>query len=263
MRTYVITGAASGIGAAAAARLEQDGHRVIRVDIKESDIVVDLSEEEGRAQAIRQILETTSGRLDGVVPCAGLAGLPNRPGSLVVSLNYFGTVSLLAGLREALTQSELPAAVGISSNSTTSTPALSEALVQACLSGDESEACRLADEIGSILAYPTSKMALARWIRRHATTPEWIGSGINLNAIAPGVIDTAMVTEVSQDTVVGPHFENFPLPAGRRGRPEEIAEVIAFLLGPHGRFFVGSMLFCDGGTDALLRPDDWPTPLPS
>ena len=38
-----------------------------------------------------------------------------------------------------------------------------------------------------------------------------------------------------------------------------------YLLGPEARFFCGSLLFADGGTDALLRPDDWPTPweLPS
>ena len=49
-------------------------------------------------------------------------------------------------------------------------------------------------------------------------------------------------------------------PLGRNGRPEEIAALIAYLLGPDARFFCGSVLFCDGGMDAQFRSDDWPKP---
>ncbi len=48
------------------------------------------------------------------------------------------------------------------------------------------------------------------------------------------------------------------IPVGRPGRPEEVAGFIAYLLGPEARFFCGSMLFIDGGTDALFRTNDWP-----
>ena len=80
MGTYAITGAASGIGAATTARLRRDGHTVIGVDIQESDIVADLASPEGRKVAIDQILEKSGGRLEGLVPCAGLMGLPDRAG---------------------------------------------------------------------------------------------------------------------------------------------------------------------------------------
>ena len=46
---------------------------------------------------------------------------------------------------------------------------------------------------------------------------------------------------------------------GRGADPSEIAALIALLVGPHGRFFCGSVLLCDGGTEALLHPDDWPS----
>ena len=49
-----------------------------------------------------------------------------------------------------------------------------------------------------------------------------------------------------------------PIPVGRPGRPEEIAALIEFLLGPDAAFFCGSVVFCDGGSDALLRTRDWP-----
>ena len=55
---------------------------------------------DGRREAIEQIQEQSEGVLDALVPCAGLSGLPNRPGSLLVSLNYFGTIELLEGLRD-------------------------------------------------------------------------------------------------------------------------------------------------------------------
>jgi NAD(P)-dependent dehydrogenase (short-subunit alcohol dehydrogenase family) len=260
MKTIAITGAASGIGAATARRLTDDGHRVIGVDIQACDIVADLSTREGRRAAIDAILEQSGGALDGFVPCAGLSGLPNRPGSLVVSLNYFGSIELLEGLHEALARSGEAAAVGICSNSTTTMPGVPMELVRACLAGDEEAARAVGDEVGSIRAYPATKIALARWIRRHAPTPEWIGRGITLNAIAPGKTATAMVDEGRADPILGPHMDAFPIPAGRDGRPEEMASLIRFLLGPEARFFVGSVIFCDGGTDASSRPDDWPLP---
>ena len=262
MKTIAITGAASGIGAATAKALTQDGHRVIGVDVQAADIVADLATPDGRRAAIDGILERCGNRLDGLVPCAGLAGLPNRPGSLVVSLNYFGSVELLAGLRDALARSvsDEAAAIGICSNSTTTMPGIPMELVEACIEGDEEAARAIGDEVGSIRAYPATKMALARWVRRQAPTQDWIGEGITLNAIAPGKTETAMIAEGRADPILGPHLDAFPVPAGRGARPEEMASLIRFLLGPEARFFVGSILFCDGGTDASTRPDDWPAP---
>ena len=64
-----------------------------------------------------------------------------------------------------------------------------------------------------------------------------------------------------QDEMLAQHVENLPIPIGRPGEAEEIADFIAFLMGPKARFFCGSILFCDGGTDALIRPDAWPAGL--
>ncbi len=67
-----------------------------------------------------------------------------------------------------------------------------------------------------------------------------------------------MIAEGRADPIIGPHMDAFPLPIGRNGRPEEIAGLRAYVLGPEGRFFVGSVVFCDGGTDAQARAKDWP-----
>jgi len=259
MGTYVVTGAASGIGAATSSLLRQRGHEVIGVDLAGADIAADLGTPAGRRAAVDAVGERCGGALDGAVPCAGLGPIPDRAGSLIVSVNYFGTVELLDGLRPMLAAGSAPAVVAISSNSTTTAPGLPADLVELCLAGDEEGARRRADELGGLAGpYPASKLALARWVRRCAVGEAWAGAGIRLNAVAPGMIETAMVAEGRADPVVGPLLDQFPIPVGRPGRPEEIAALIAFLLGPDAGFFCGSVVFADGGTDALLRTDAWP-----
>ena len=108
--------------------------------------------------------------------------------------------------------------------------------------------------------YAATKLALARWVRRHAPTSEWAGANIRLNAVAPGATQTPLLQEGLDHPVVGPLIEAFEVPIGRRGRPEEIAALVEFLLGPDARFFCGSVVFCDGGTDAMTRADEIPPP---
>jgi len=200
--------------------------------------------------------EHSGGELAGIVTCAGLAGLPGRAGSLLASVNYFGTVDLLVGLRPLLAPGG--AAVAISSNSTTVQPAVPADLVEACLRHDEELSAQIADARGSLVTYPATKLAVAHWVRRNATGPDWAGSGLRLNAVAPGMIDTPMVAGMRADAKAGPMLDMLPIPVGRPGRAEEIATVIDLLLGPDGTFFCGSVVFCDGGSDALLRTNDWP-----
>lgn len=256
----VVTGSASGIGAACARRLAGDGVTVIGVDLHDAAVEADLSTPEGRREAVEGVGALAGEGLETLVTCAGLAGAPSRPGSLLASVNYFGTVELLEGLRPLLGRGTSPAAVAISSNSTTIQPGVPMDVVEACLAGDEGRARRLADEVGSMATYPATKLALARWVRREAVSSRWVGAGIRLNAVAPGMVDTPLVAEGRADPVVGPLLELFPIPAGRPGRPEEIAALVDLLAGPDGGFFCGSVVFVDGGSDALLRGPDWPAP---
>ena len=254
MATIAITGAAGGIGRATAALLEKDGHRVIGVDVRDADVEADLSTPEGRRAMIAGVTDLSGGSLDGVIAGAGV-----MDGKLAVSVNYFGAIATLEGLRPLLTRSPNASAIAISSNSTTTTPGLTAEVVEACLAGDETRANELAPD-GYGTAYALSKLALARWVRRNAVTADWIGAGIRLNAICPGVIETPM-TKDSLDFIMSIP-DVFPVPVSRPGRVEEVAGLLVYLLSAEAAFFCGSVIVMDGGTDAAVRADDYPTARP-
>ncbi|WP_036504259.1 SDR family oxidoreductase [Nocardia aobensis] len=261
MGTIAVTGSASGIGAAVAAHLEKEGHRVIGVDLRDTEVTADLATAEGRAHAVAEVTRISEGRLDGFLPFAGVAAATGRPGGLVVSVNYFGAIALLEGLRPLLRESGNASVVLVSSNSTTTQPLWPVELADACLAGDEERARGIAEsfgDLGAIQAYPATKAALAWYARTKSA--EYIADGIRLNAIAPGIIDTPMTQEGSKDALTGEGMKQFlaMTPIGRPGRPEEIADLAAFLLSDKAGFFVGSVIFCDGGIDAAFRGKDWP-----
>ncbi len=252
MGTHAITGSASGIGAAVRRRLEAAGERVVGVDLRGAEVEADLGTPAGRTAAVAAVLDRAGRRLDGVVACAGL-GPHVADTAAIVSVNFFGAVAVLEGLREALVATR-GAAVAVSSNSAT-IPNSDNAIVAACLANDEAEARRLSAEPSGQPAYGGSKLALARWMRRRASSAEWAGAGARLNAVAPGAVRTPLLQAGLAHPTLGDAIRNFPIPTGGFGTPEQIAAVVAFLLGPDATFCCGSVLFADGGTDALLRPE--------
>jgi NAD(P)-dependent dehydrogenase (short-subunit alcohol dehydrogenase family) len=255
MGVIVVTGSASGIGAATRARLEDAGDTVIGVDLRNAEVIADLATPQGRATAIATLLQGTGGQLDGLVVCAGV-GPQAEPLSTIVSLNYFGAQTLLAGLRPALAAAEEPAAVAISSNSST-LPGADTPLVTACLDGDEDNARSIALALDGHRVYAGSKLALTRWVRRNAPGPDWAGAGIRLNAVAPGPVLTPLLQVGLEHPIYGPAIRNFPIPTGDFGTADQIAAAVQFLLSPEASFCCGSVLFVDGGTDAMFRPDSY------
>jgi NAD(P)-dependent dehydrogenase (short-subunit alcohol dehydrogenase family) len=250
-----ISGSASGIGAATRQRLEEEGNRVVGIDIRDAEVIADLASQDGRRAAIAALRERTSNVLDRLVVCAGL-GPQTEPVSSIVSVNYFGALALLAGLREALAAGEGAAAVAVSSNSA-SIPGMESPLVDACLRDDEDEARHLASQMSGQLVYGSSKLALARWVRRNATLSDWAGAGIRLNAVAPGAVRTPLLDGGLQHPDYGPAIRNYPIPLGGFGRPEQVAAAIAFLLSSESSYCCGTILYVDGGTDAMARPNSF------
>ena len=248
MRVIAVTGSASGIGAALRARLETAGERMIGVDRRDAEVIAELGCGDGRAAAVARVEAACDGRLDTLVACAGV-GPQVAPASAIVSIDYFGAQALLAGLRSSLAV----AAVAVCSNSST-LPGADGPLAAACLAGDEEDARRLALARGGHPACAGAKLALGRWVRWSAPGAEWAGAGVRLNAVAPGAVLTPLLQDGLEHPVFGPAIRSFPIPTGAFGAPEQLAGAIAFLPGPDAAFCCGSVLFVDGGTDALLRP---------
>jgi NAD(P)-dependent dehydrogenase (short-subunit alcohol dehydrogenase family) len=253
VKTYVVSGAASGIGAAAAALLRGQGDRVITVDLHDADVTADLGTPDGRAAAVAGVRELTD-VVHGLVPAAGIAGRTGIASDLLVSVNFFGAVALVRGLHDELAAANGAGVVFLASNSITGMPGWNAPVAQACLRDDEELARTEAAKVESVMVYPSSKAALAWWARREGVKPEWAGAGIRLNAVAPGATETPMVEQMRADPLLGPAVDAYPTAIGRIGRPEEVAATIGFLLSEGAANIVGAVVFVDGGTDAMLHP---------
>jgi NAD(P)-dependent dehydrogenase (short-subunit alcohol dehydrogenase family) len=219
----------------------------IRADLSESAEVTRLAAEAERL--------APSG-LDGVALVAGIAA----PTSLTVRLNYFGTLAVLRALRPLLVRSRAPRAVLVSSASSLSAGATD--LVHACLREDEEAADRAAERAiergrGTVI-YRSTKIAINRWVRRNAGGPDWAGSGIPLNVVVPGIVDTetartTMLGDAAQARVLA---EALPQPLGFPGPAAAAADAVAWAVGAENSFMAGQLVFVDGGADVTLRGDE-------
>jgi NAD(P)-dependent dehydrogenase (short-subunit alcohol dehydrogenase family) len=263
--TYAVTGSASGMGSAVVERLRAGGHTVITVDISAADVVADLSSPAGRRAAADDVLGACAGRLDGAVLAAGLGPTPGAQ-RRITEVNYFGVVDLLKAWRPALAAAGNAKVVVFASNSTTTVPAVPGRAVRALLAGDGEKALRgyrIFGRYAPPIAYAASKIAISRWVRRHAVTADWAGAGIRLNAIAPGAIMTPMLERQLATPAEARQVREFPVPIGGFGDAGQLADWVVFMLSDAADFLCGSIVFVDGGSDAYFRADDWPRPVPA
>jgi NAD(P)-dependent dehydrogenase (short-subunit alcohol dehydrogenase family) len=247
-RKYVVTGSASGIGAATRQLLESEGHTVIGVDLKDAEVIADLSAAEGRSAMVRQVGTLSGGSIDAILAVAGvdLAGPPT------VAINFYGAVATLDGLRPLLANSAAPRAVAVSS--ITSVHPHDPELLDALLDGTEETAMKRADDAFNV--YATTKRALSMWIRRHATNPEWAGRDIPLNAVAPGLVKTDLLKRLFEDPETERRIKaGSPMPLGGPFEPRAAADLLAWLAGERNGHMTGQTIFLDGGADVVLRGD--------
>lgn len=254
MSTIVMSGCATGIGAATRKALEAAGHKIIGIDIRDAEVIADLSTAAGRKKAIADVLAQCASGMDGVVLCAGL-GVQVKPSSKLTSVNYFGAVELLDAFLPVLQKGHQPAAVVISSVASAHLAWEKNPLAAAFEAGDEAKAGAIVDgagEQGGNLAYAGSKNALTVAVRKRVDA--WGKAGVRLNTIAPGATETPLLQEGLKDPVYGESIAKFVPPLGRRAEPEEMASVIAFLMSPAASYVHGAQIVIDGGIDALMRP---------
>lgn len=267
MGTYAVTGSASGMGAAVVDRLVLDGHDVITVDLKEADVVADLSTPAGRRAAAQAVLERCGGVLDGAVLAAGIGPAPGRERPrLIAEINVLGVIELLEAWRPALAAADRAKVVVFSSNSTTTVPMVPKRTIRALLDGDVERAVGSLKVFGRMapsFAYGASKIAVSHWVRQQATTRAWAGEGIRLNALAPGAIMTPLLEQQLSTPAEAKRIKAFPVPIGGYGDPQHLAAWVIHMLSDAADFLCGSVVFVDGGSDAYFRATDWPRPVPA
>ncbi len=266
MGVYVVTGSASGMGRAVADKLRRNGHTAVGVDLRDADVVADLSTAEGRRAAVDGVRAAVDGHLDGAVLAAGVGPAPGaeRP-RLIYEVNYRGVIELLQGWRPLLAAATDAKVVVFGSNATTTTPAVPGRAIRALLAGDTDKALRAVRIFGRnapSFAYAASKIAVSRWARRQAVTAAWAGEGIRLNVLAPGAILTPLLEKQLATPREAAAIRQFPVPIGGFGDAGDLADWVLFMLSDAARFLCGSVVFVDGGSDAYFRADDWPRAVP-
>ena len=219
-RTALVTGGASGLGAATAERLRADGLTVITLDLAGgADVTADVTDE----AALRRVAEDT-GPVDVLVNSAGIVG-PGRPlldttaaeWRQVLDVNVLGTVNALRAFVPGMRDRGWGRVVNMAS-----------------MAGKDG------NPNSSI--YSASKAAVIGLTK--SVGKELATTGVLVNAIAPAVIATPMNAATAPGLLA--HMTSL-IPMQRIGRPEEVAELVAFLCSDRVTFSTGAVYDISGG----------------
>jgi NAD(P)-dependent dehydrogenase (short-subunit alcohol dehydrogenase family) len=240
-----LTGGATGIGAATAARLRADGHEIVIFDIRkpQSDdrwIKLDLMDPDSIAAA----LQAADGGFDGL---CSIAGVPPRDDNAVpcLTVNTLATCAFIEGFMPKL--NEGAAVVSVASRAgmgwQSNLDQLETLLAQTPAS--LAEWCA-GNEVDATKAYILSKQALIYWHQR-AVTP-YIGKH-RFVTVSPSAVSTGILDDFVK--AFGPMVAANLARVGRSGTPQEVAELIAFCVSPAASWMNGVDVITDGGMGAM------------
>jgi 3-oxoacyl-[acyl-carrier protein] reductase len=218
-RSALVTGGASGLGAASAERLRADGLRVTTLDLHGADVTADVTDED----ALRRIAADI-GPVDVLVNSAGIVG-PNKPllettadeWRHVLDVNVLGTATAMRVFVPGMRDRGWGRVVNFAS-----------------MAGKDGNP--------DLSVYSASKAAVIALTK--SAGKELATTGVLVNAIAPAVIATPMNDSTAPDVLA--HLTGL-IPMKRIGRPEEVAELVAFLASDRVSFSTGAVYDISGG----------------
>ncbi len=219
-RTALVTGGASGLGAATATRLRADGFAVTTLDVSDpADVIADVTDETALRRLAGEI-----GPVDVLVNSAGIVGA-NKPllqttdqeWRRVFDVNVLGTVNTMRAFVPGMCERGWGRVVNFAS-----------------MAGKDGNP--------NLSIYSASKAAVIALTK--SAGKELATSGVLVNAIAPAVIATPMNDSTAPDVLA--HITSL-IPMNRVGRPEEVAELVVFLSSDRVSFSTGAVYDISGG----------------